>query len=158
MNGLSARFYDKSLKWNLSSFRFFFIVLTDVCCWSPIIVLKFLVFYDMEISSDVYLWLIIFVLPLNSALNPFLYTFTTPKYRDQIFAAFVKPNLKKHEISSNQITADESQTKVSLLYNSNGSISKWKIFSKWITRKVCIFLKVFYLQIEFTCYTRTYCQ
>lgn len=27
----------------------------------------------------------VFVLPLNSAVNPLLYTFTTPKYRNQIF-------------------------------------------------------------------------
>lgn len=27
-----------------------------------------------------YGWLVVFVLPLNSALNPILYTFTTPKY------------------------------------------------------------------------------
>lgn len=123
--------------WNLWKFllqlirRFFFIVLTDACCWAPIIVLKFLAFYKIEVSGDVTAWLIIFVLPLNSAVNPLLFTYTTPKYRDQIFAAFTikRESLKKQEVTSNQNTAD-SQTKVSLLYNSNGSISRWKIFNK----------------------------
>lgn len=35
-------------------------------------------------SADMYAWLVVFVLPLNSAVNPFLYTFTTPKYRTKI--------------------------------------------------------------------------
>ena len=116
----------------ISNHRFFFIVLTDACCWAPIIVLKLLAFYKIEISGDVTAWLIIFVLPLNSAVNPLLFTYTTPKYRDQIFAAFTikRESLKKQDVTSNQNTAEDSQTKVSLLYNSNGSISRWKIFSK----------------------------
>ena len=35
-------------------------------------------------AVDVYAFLVVFVLPLNSAMNPILYTFTTPKYRNQI--------------------------------------------------------------------------
>lgn len=64
--------------------RFFFIVLTDVLCWAPIIAMKIWVFYQYSISDDVYAWLVVFILPLNSAVNPLLYTFTTPKYRNQI--------------------------------------------------------------------------
>ena len=29
---------------------------------------------DVAISGDVYSWITVFVLPINSALNPFLYT------------------------------------------------------------------------------------
>lgn len=87
-------------------FRFFFIVLTDCTCWAPIMVMKVLAFFSHEISGiliacnklelnspsgnitfiagDVYAWLVVFVLPLNSAVNPLLYTFTTPKYRAQL--------------------------------------------------------------------------
>ncbi|XP_068158067.1 relaxin receptor 2 [Drosophila tropicalis] len=64
--------------------RFFFIVLTDVLCWAPIIVMKIWVFFNYNISDDIYAWLVVFILPLNSAVNPLLYTFTTPKYRNQI--------------------------------------------------------------------------
>lgn len=28
--------------------------------------------------------MVVFILPLNSAVNPLLYTFTTPKYRNQV--------------------------------------------------------------------------
>lgn len=96
----------------------------------PIIVLKLLAFYDIEVSGDVSAWLIIFVLPLNSAINPLLFTYTTPKYRDQIFAALTVKRKSKQEVTSNQNTAEDSQTKVSLLYNSNGTISRWKTFMK----------------------------
>ncbi|KAH8360182.1 hypothetical protein KR093_011127 [Drosophila rubida] len=64
--------------------RFFFIVLTDVLCWAPIIAMKIWVFFQYNISNDIYAWLVVFILPLNSAVNPLLYTFTTPKYRNQI--------------------------------------------------------------------------
>lgn len=35
-------------------------------------------------AADIYAFLVVFVLPLNSAVNPILYTFTTPKYRNQV--------------------------------------------------------------------------
>ena len=31
--------------------------------------------------ADLYAWLVVFILPVNSAINPFLYTFTTPAFR-----------------------------------------------------------------------------
>ncbi|BET00981.1 7 transmembrane receptor (rhodopsin family) [Nesidiocoris tenuis] len=62
--------------------RFFFIVLTNACCWIPIVLLKILAFLNVNISKEVYGWLGVFVLPVNSAINPILYTFTTPRYRN----------------------------------------------------------------------------
>lgn len=35
-------------------------------------------------TADICAFLVVFVLPLNSAVNPILYTFTTPKYRNQV--------------------------------------------------------------------------
>jgi relaxin family peptide receptor 2 len=83
--------------------RFFFIVLTDSTCWGPIIVLKILAFMDVDLPGDTLAWLIVFVLPFNSAVNPLLYTFSTPKYRDQIYTTVSTKNFsKKHDSSSNQ--------------------------------------------------------
>ncbi|KAJ8980695.1 hypothetical protein NQ317_010598 [Molorchus minor] len=73
--------------------RFFFIVLTDVTCWLPIITVKAAAMMGAQISADLYGWLVVFILPINSALNPILYTFTTPKYRTQIIKTF--PSLIK---------------------------------------------------------------
>ncbi|PNF42877.1 hypothetical protein B7P43_G12895 [Cryptotermes secundus] len=65
--------------------RFFFIVLTDAGCWAPIIVLKLIALSRVHIPADLYAWVVVFILPVNSAVNPLLYTFTTPKYRGQLF-------------------------------------------------------------------------
>lgn len=85
--------------------RFFFIVLANVFCWLPIIILKIAalrkfhissiniyikyiitVFNKLQISNynlgEMYGWVIVFVVPINALVNPLLYTFTTPKYRN----------------------------------------------------------------------------
>ena len=51
------------------------IVLSDFLCWFPIGLLGLLAFTGTSIPADVNVGVAIFVLPFNSALNPFLYTF-----------------------------------------------------------------------------------
>lgn len=34
--------------------------------------------------ADLHAWIVIFILPVNSAANPLLYTFTTPKFRERL--------------------------------------------------------------------------
>uniref|UniRef100_K1R631 G-protein coupled receptor GRL101 n=1 Tax=Magallana gigas TaxID=29159 RepID=K1R631_MAGGI len=53
-----------------------YVVLSDTFCWIPIIVIGLLASGGVNISSDVYAWVIVLVLPINSALNPFIYTFS----------------------------------------------------------------------------------
>ena len=50
------------------------IVLTDFLCWFPIGLLGLLASVGVPIPDEVNVGIAIFVLPLNSALNPFLYT------------------------------------------------------------------------------------
>lgn len=54
------------------------IILTDFACWMPVIVIGMLSltgsFHDP--SKQVYVWFAVFVLPINSSINPFLYTFS----------------------------------------------------------------------------------
>nr|KAG5700226.1 hypothetical protein BaRGS_007599 [Batillaria attramentaria] len=57
--------------------RLFYIVLTDFCCWFPIGLLGVVANRGTPVPSVVNVWAAIFVLPLNSALNPFLYTINT---------------------------------------------------------------------------------
>ena len=55
--------------------KIFLLVLTDFCCWVPIGVLSILVQAGaVEVNARAYAWIATFVLPINSALNPFLYT------------------------------------------------------------------------------------
>ena len=51
------------------------IVMTDLVCWAPVIILSILVQSGRHIvTPHVYTWIVTFVLPINSAINPFLYT------------------------------------------------------------------------------------
>ncbi|KAK3740538.1 hypothetical protein QZH41_008019 [Actinostola sp. cb2023] len=62
--------------------RMAFIIVTDFCCWMPVIVIGILSllgsFHDPE--QIVYAWLAVFVIPVNSSINPVLYTFSTTLY------------------------------------------------------------------------------
>ena len=52
------------------------LVVTDFMCWMPIIILGVLVQAEyIAISPTSFAWIIAFVLPINSVLNPFLYAF-----------------------------------------------------------------------------------
>ncbi|XP_066216277.1 relaxin receptor 1 [Saccopteryx leptura] len=64
--------------------RFFFIVFTDALCWIPIFVLKLLSLLQVEIPGTITSWVVIFILPINSALNPILYTLTTRPFKEMI--------------------------------------------------------------------------
>ena len=61
--------------------RLVFIVMTDFCCWMPIIIISILSLtgnFD-DPNKIAYVWIAVFVLPLNSSLNPILYTFSTER-------------------------------------------------------------------------------
>ena len=63
--------------------RLVFIVMTDFCCWMPIIIIYILSLtgnFD-DPNKIAYVWIAVFVLPLNSSLNPILYTFSTERAR-----------------------------------------------------------------------------
>lgn len=51
------------------------IVVTDFVCWVPVIVLGILVQTEsITLPPSVFAWVVTFILPLNSAINPYLYT------------------------------------------------------------------------------------
>ena len=51
------------------------IIGTDFFCWFPIVVMGILVQLEIiDLPPSVYAWSITFVLPINSAINPYLYT------------------------------------------------------------------------------------
>ncbi|XP_047494628.1 uncharacterized protein LOC125042785 [Penaeus chinensis] len=64
--------------------RFFFIVITNCVCWLPIACVKAAALANIEVHSGVYAWLVVLVLPINSAINPILYTFSTSKFQSQM--------------------------------------------------------------------------
>ena len=51
------------------------VVVTDFICWAPIIVIGILVQSAViTIHPVVYVYIVVFLLPINSAANPYIYT------------------------------------------------------------------------------------
>ena len=50
------------------------VLATDFCCWVPISLMAFLSLSGVSISNDAYAVSAIILLPINSALNPILYS------------------------------------------------------------------------------------
>lgn len=73
--GIKAGRKSKSVDQVKMAGKMFLIVGTDLCCWMPIIVIGILVQADVVVvTPDIYAWLVVFVLPINSSINPYLYT------------------------------------------------------------------------------------
>ncbi|OXB62662.1 hypothetical protein ASZ78_006481 [Callipepla squamata] len=79
--------------------RFFFIVFTDALCWIPIFLLKLLSLLQVEIPGTIASWVVIFILPINSALNPILYTITTAPFQEKVKGRL---HARRSELSSRQ--------------------------------------------------------
>lgn len=100
--------------------RMVFIVLTDFVCWIPIIIIGIASLSGMEAPPAVYAWVAVFVLPLNSALNPILYTISTTNFRRNINKT-VRKNTRKlgaSFLTENQ-TIITSQPRKSLFERNN---------------------------------------
>ena len=59
--------------------RMALIVFTDFWCWMPVIILGILIQSGTveAVPIDTYAWIVALVLPLNAALNPYIYTLST---------------------------------------------------------------------------------
>ncbi|KAM9192635.1 LOW QUALITY PROTEIN: relaxin receptor 2 [Dugong dugon] len=75
--------------------RFFFTVLSDAICWIRVFVIKILSLLLVGIPGTITSWIVIFFLPVNSALNPILYALTTNFFKDKL-----KQLLRKHHRKS----------------------------------------------------------
>ena len=54
------------------------IVISDFCCWMVVVVLSILVQSNVvTLNPQVYAWIATFIMPINSCMNPFLYTFSS---------------------------------------------------------------------------------
>lgn len=58
--------------------RFLFIVIIDCACWIPIVAFKIAALFHISIPSSINGWLVVFIIPINSALNPIVYTLAAP--------------------------------------------------------------------------------
>ncbi|XP_022110447.1 uncharacterized protein LOC110990004 [Acanthaster planci] len=78
------------------------IVGSDCLCWMPVIVLGILSQTSViQIKPEAYAWLVVFVLPINSSLNPYLYTIVTAiSQRRQAHLASAKSASQKPTVYS----------------------------------------------------------
>ncbi|XP_069134012.1 G-protein coupled receptor GRL101-like isoform X2 [Argopecten irradians] len=72
------------------------VVATDFFCWFPIGVLGVWTWFGGTLSGEVYAWIMVLVLPINSALNPLLYTFA---------------NIRKQRKNRHRLPASDRRTK-----------------------------------------------
>nr|XP_006815891.1 PREDICTED: relaxin receptor 1-like [Saccoglossus kowalevskii] len=92
--------------------RFLFIIITNTLCWVPIMILTAIVLADVDITGEVYAWFTVLVVPVNSAIDPALYTLTTvqcrqgwksvmtKKLRHRIFYSTKKPPRGRRPMST----------------------------------------------------------
>ncbi|XP_074662588.1 relaxin receptor 2-like [Tubulanus polymorphus] len=64
--------------------RFSFIIFSDATCWTPIIIIKILALSGLHIDKNLHAWVAVFILPVNSALNPIIYTLTTKLFKEHL--------------------------------------------------------------------------
>ncbi|KAJ8031816.1 hypothetical protein HOLleu_25140 [Holothuria leucospilota] len=69
--------------------RISIIVGTDLLCWLPVIITGILSNAGHEVSTDMYVWFAIFVMPINSAFNPFIYTIPAIKRKKKNEPSFI---------------------------------------------------------------------
>ena len=71
----TAAHRDREIKMTV---KMVLIVGTDFACWMPVIIMGILSQSGaVVIGPDIYAWTVVFILPINSSLNPYLYTLFT---------------------------------------------------------------------------------
>ena len=65
---------SKPKKENTMLWRIFLIVATDIVCWLPVISFSFRSFFGYPIPNIVHSFTSIIVLPINSLINPIIYS------------------------------------------------------------------------------------
>ncbi|CAA3006420.1 leucine-rich transmembrane [Olea europaea subsp. europaea] len=91
-----------SQAWNTNDLkiakRMSILVVTDFLCWSPLICVALATLFGYHlVGAEGLKFLIIFVLPLNSVANPFLYAITTKKFKRDL--AILKKRLHVEQVA-----------------------------------------------------------
>ncbi|KAK3864633.1 hypothetical protein Pcinc_029696 [Petrolisthes cinctipes] len=97
--------------------RFFFIVVTNCLCWLPIICVKVAALVQVDIHQGLYAWLVVLVLPVNSAVDPGLYTFSTSQFQSQLTTTLALLNTHRPRHNSDTEALRHSSTRVWTLFS-----------------------------------------
>lgn len=101
--------------------RFFCIAATDSFCWLPIAMIKLAALAGVLIPDDVHAWIVVFVLPINSAVNPLLYTLSTTHFYNRVRSSIQKlTNKKSGNMSGSEANQTTHRTSLNILTNAPG--------------------------------------
>nr|KAG5697922.1 hypothetical protein BaRGS_026860 [Batillaria attramentaria] len=112
--------------------RLITIAVTDFLCWFPIGLLGLLASNSVPVPGEVNVAMVIFILPLNSALNPFLYTLNVMLERRRLAGEARMKKIVESKIQTMRVSVT-SQNTVHTAYGAldvikmllkNGSVSK----------------------------------
>lgn len=86
---------------------------------------------------DIYAFVAVYILPLNSAINPLLYTFTTPHYMQRIVTRhwrnFFKLKCEHHRILTNGNGGSGGCTRGTHSYSNQGEYRSCRNASELVT-------------------------
>ena len=85
------------------------IVLTDFACWFPIIIIGILVQAGvLTLPPGAFAWCVTFILPINSAINPYLYTIAAI-INSRLKRAQIAPAVENHQDDTNRASGSRGQ-------------------------------------------------
>ena len=93
------------------------IILTDFMCWVPIVTIGILVqSATVTISPVVYVYIVVLILPINSAVNPYIYTIAI--YISDYRARMKKAENRKVDMKKNMTSSNTAESKANLVSTS----------------------------------------
>ena len=111
--------------------RLFLIVITDFMCWFPIITMGVMALAGVNLGDAAYRWSALLVLPINSALNPVLYTLPDVRKRWENFKE-ARRQKRKAAANRRRLTGKTAVSKRCLLRKCCRSLVKIRL--KILTR------------------------
>ena len=85
----------------MMALRMIALALTNCFCWIPVIILSILSQTEIiSVSLDMYVWSVVFILPINPSLNPYLYTISA-------LIPFLNKNQKDEEQDEEEQNVDD---------------------------------------------------
>ena len=130
MNTMSAGVTTSKAKDMTVARRLFTVAMSDFCCWFPIGLLALLAARGTPVPGEVNVAMALFVLPLNSAINPFLYTLNI---------------LLERRRRAREQHIQQTMDKTNILFTKEEA---WKLLKLWMNRGVLSSQEVFRITNE----------
>uniref|UniRef100_A0A1B6CIZ0 G-protein coupled receptors family 1 profile domain-containing protein n=1 Tax=Clastoptera arizonana TaxID=38151 RepID=A0A1B6CIZ0_9HEMI len=114
---------ESSMAWRMT-----LLVATDAACWVPIIILGLTSLAGFTVPPQVFAWVAVFVLPLNAAVNPVLYTLSTIPMVRYGLATFYRSKMSRGKYSSKKRNYGSGRSHNSSCYAlGKGTSVRWRL-------------------------------